>query len=68
MSLTRAGIHPLGVHRGSDGAVPSPWARKQWSVFINDEEQLACAIEYVERHPIKEGLPAQSWNFLKNKR
>jgi hypothetical protein len=33
-------------------------------VFINDEDQLAAAIEYVERHPTKEGLPPQRYEFV----
>jgi hypothetical protein len=63
MSLTRAGIHPLEKHR-KGAAVPSPWSEGIWSVFINDEKQLKNAIEYVERHPEKEGLAAQRWTFV----
>jgi hypothetical protein len=46
-------------------AVPTPWAEGCWSVFINDFEQLRAAIEYVERHPGKEGLTAQAWPFVR---
>ena len=64
MSLTRAGIHPLRNYATPTGAAPTPWAEGIWSVFINDDEQLAAAIAYVERHPEKEGLPSQAWDFL----
>jgi hypothetical protein len=65
MALSRAGVHPLREHRSPNGAVPTPWAEGCWSVFIDDVEQLRAAIRYVQRHPMKEGLPPQSWDFLK---
>ena len=64
MSLTRAGIHPLAQYRNNRGTVPTPWSVGIWSVFINDKDQLRNAIAYVERHPMKEGLPAQTYPFL----
>lgn len=64
MELTRRGIHPLQQFRKNDGAVPTPWASNCWSVFINSVEQLRAAIRYVERHPQKEGLPAQVYPFV----
>ena len=36
-----------------------------WKVFINDEDQLRAAIEYVQRHPMKEGLLPQNWEFVR---
>jgi len=65
MALTRAAILPLEKCRQNDGTIPTPWAAKCWSVFINDEMQLASAIRYVERHPQKEGLDPQIYNFLR---
>ena len=44
--------------------VPTPWAEGIWSVFINDMEQLRAAIGYVERHPRKEGLALQHYDFV----
>jgi REP element-mobilizing transposase RayT len=64
MALTRADLHPLKAHRQSDGTTPTPWAANCWSVFINDESQLAAAIAYVQRHPQKEGLLPQTYKFL----
>jgi REP element-mobilizing transposase RayT len=57
MALSRANRHPLGGKH-------SPWSEGEWSVFINDLEQLRAAIQYVERHPEKEGLPRQNWAFV----
>jgi REP element-mobilizing transposase RayT len=64
MELTRQGIHPLQQFRKNNGAVPTPWASNCWSVFIDTVEQLRAAIRYVERHPQKEGLPAQTYPFI----
>jgi len=49
----------------SDGGVtPTPWGKGCWSVFIRDEAQLRNAIGYVQRHPTKEGLAPQHWDFV----
>jgi len=61
MALTREGVHPL---RSFGNPMPTPWVAGAWSVFVNDPAQLTAAVRYVERHPIKEGLPAQQWGFL----
>jgi REP element-mobilizing transposase RayT len=63
MALRQAGCHPLKEHQIGE-VIPTPWSSGCWSVFINDEEHLRCAIDYVNRHPMKEGLPEQKWNFL----
>lgn len=52
--------HPMRRFR----TCPTPWSKGRWSVFINDESQLESAIQYVERHPIKEGLARQRWEFV----
>ncbi len=64
MSLVRNDCHPLHLHRKPGGSTPTPWAAGVWSVFINDEPQLRAAIQYVQRHPMKEGLPPQPWAFI----
>jgi len=64
MVLTRAKAHPLAAHRNRDSIIPSPWSEGIWSVFINDEAQLHAAIQYVQRHPMKEGLAPQSYDFV----
>jgi REP element-mobilizing transposase RayT len=64
MHLTGAGLHPLRNYVLPNGATPTPWAEKCWSVFINDDDQLRAAIAYVERHPVKEGLTLEPWSFL----
>ena len=64
MALTGAGLHPLKAHRTRQNTVPTPWAEGIWSVFINEVEQLRAAIGYVERHPRKEGLALQHYDFV----
>lgn len=63
-SLTDSGVHPLTGHTGKRGGLPTPWSEGCWKVFIDDDEQLASAIRYVERHPEKEGLGSQMWEFV----
>ena len=41
-----------------------PLVRKQWICFLNREEDIRQAIEYVERNPRKEGLRPQRWSFV----
>ncbi len=64
MALTRAGIHPLQGYRKGNGSIPTPWSVGEWSVFISDIDQLRAAIAYVERHPAKEGMASQNWDFV----
>lgn len=64
MGLTREDVHPLKTFRKPGGAVPTPWSEGVWSVFVNDLEQLRCAIRYVERHPEKERLSPQHFDFV----
>jgi REP element-mobilizing transposase RayT len=62
--LTARGIHPLNGHTGKRGGLPTPWSEGCWKVFLDDEDQLWRAIQYVNRHPQKEGLPRQHWDFI----
>jgi REP element-mobilizing transposase RayT len=61
--LSSEGIHPMARY-GVEGAIPSPWARKYWKVFIDDDEWVRNAIGYVERNPEKEGKRAEHWNMV----
>ena len=62
--LIREGLHPFGEVRYRNGVTPTPWARRCWSVFLDCDEDIRRAMEYVERNPIKEGKKAQQWNFV----
>jgi len=62
--MTSAGCHPMRKWAKPDGTLHTPWAEGSWHVFINDEAQLQTAIDYVNRHPQKEGMAAQRWPFV----
>ena len=42
----------------------TPWARGRWKVFINDEETLYAAAEYVDANPEAAGMRPQHWGFV----
>jgi len=62
--LARTGLHPLNSFPQRDGTFPSPWARKCWKVFLNNDDDILRAIDYVEKNPVKEGKPPQRWSFV----
>jgi REP element-mobilizing transposase RayT len=47
---------------------PTPWARNGWDVWLDTPEDIHRAVAYVERNPVKEGLPPQWWPFVKDHR
>jgi hypothetical protein len=63
--LVAAGLHPFEKFRGADGRFPSVWAHRGWKVFLNDQEAIDRAVEYVEQNPVKEGKPLQKWSFVR---
>jgi len=62
--LSLEGVHPLAAYRQPDGAIPSPWACKGWSVFLHTDDRIREPIEYVQKNPFKEGKPKQRWSFV----
>jgi REP element-mobilizing transposase RayT len=58
------GLHPLADCRDSRGAIPSPWARLPWVVYLFTEQDAYRSIDYVEKNPLKEGKPRQHWHFV----
>jgi REP element-mobilizing transposase RayT len=62
--LIRDNLHPLANHREKDGAIPSPWGRNGWTVYIFSEQHMRKAIQYVIDNPLKEGKPRQHWSFV----
>lgn len=57
-------IHPFSDDPYRDGTIPTPWARKSWPCFLDSDEDIARAIGYVERNPVKDGKRAQEWSFV----
>jgi REP element-mobilizing transposase RayT len=62
--LAADGLHPLDRFRETDGTVPSPWARKGWPVFLESDQRILGAIDYVEKNPLREGKRPQRWSFV----
>ena len=62
--LNAEGCHPLLGYTESPGRAPSPWARKCWKVFLNNNDDIRRAIRYVQENPAKEGKRRQEWPFV----
>jgi REP element-mobilizing transposase RayT len=62
--LVAEGVHPLAQYRTASGRTPKVFGRGEWKVFLNQPRDIARAIGYVERNPIREGLRPQRWDFV----
>jgi REP element-mobilizing transposase RayT len=62
--LEREGIHPFQGQKGYRGRVPPCFGRKWWIVYKDTEAAVLDAIRYVEKNPLKAGLPPQKWGFV----
>jgi hypothetical protein len=40
------------------------FARGEWKVYLDTEEEVRRAIAYVEENPLKEGKRRQRWGFV----
>jgi REP element-mobilizing transposase RayT len=41
------------------------WGGPGWKVFLDSPEDIRRTIRYIEDNPLKMGLPAQKWGFVK---
>ena len=57
-------IHPMEKYRNDD-RVPRPWSRGCWKVYLEDEQSIFDAIDYVKQNPLEEDMPAQNWSFIR---
>jgi REP element-mobilizing transposase RayT len=57
--LNDEGLNPLPREHGI-----SPWARKGWTVFLDDDADVRRAIAYVNANPARAGLRPQAWRFV----
>jgi REP element-mobilizing transposase RayT len=62
--LIEDGIHPFRDLPYKNGLPPKCFARGEWKVFLNTNDEIRRAIRYVEQNPLKEGLPRQRWRFV----
>ncbi len=62
--LLTSGHHPFQhLIPASDKRI-SCWTSRGWKVFLDQEDDVRLAIEYVENNPVKDGLRKQTWNFV----
>jgi REP element-mobilizing transposase RayT len=57
-------LHPFVDSAYQNGDIPTPWARRCWSVFLDSEEDIQRAIRYVEQNPVNERKRAQKWRCV----
>jgi REP element-mobilizing transposase RayT len=62
--MTRQGLHPFAHQPYRNGKLPSPWARHEWSRFLDCEADILRSIEYTENNPAKENKPRQRWQCV----
>jgi REP element-mobilizing transposase RayT len=60
--INRRGLNPYAALQGRDGQ--RVWADRFRHVFLSAADLPRC-VQYVRDNPIKAGLPAQNWNFLR---
>jgi REP element-mobilizing transposase RayT len=62
--LVEQGCHPLESFARSGKRPPRMWAEHHWKVFLDSDEAIENAINYVLKNPEKEGKPRQNWSFV----
>jgi REP element-mobilizing transposase RayT len=62
--LDSEGLHPMGRFPRHNGRLAKAFSVGEWKVFLDSPDDIARAIQYVERNPVKEGLPRQRWNIV----
>jgi len=62
--LTTDGIHPLRQYAKPNMKLPGMWARNQCVSFLDSDEAIENAINYVMENSIKEGKPKQTWHWI----
>ena len=58
-------MHPFATHAKEGERLPNMWARGQWKVFLDSQEDIERAVRYVEDNPLKEGKSRQTWGFVR---
>ena len=64
-ALVERGLHPFEDYPLVRGRLPKMWGRGKWNIYLDNEDQVWDRINYVEKNPVKQGLPAQKWSFVK---
>ena len=64
-ALDERDLHPMSRFPRRKGRLATCWSRGEWKVFLNDATDVERAVAYVDENPWKEGLPEQSWGFVR---
>jgi len=51
------------VHRGTNHAGPV-WCKGKWCSYVFDQSHWDSTMQYIERHNIRHGRPAQPYSFI----
>jgi REP element-mobilizing transposase RayT len=62
--MMEEGRHPLAEYAEPGKRPPRMWASREWKVYLDSEEAIEEAIQYVVDNPEKEGKPRQDWWFV----
>lgn len=62
--LREEGLHPMQDLPKEDGALPTPWVRGRWKVYLNEPSDVRRAVLYTQQNPVKEGKRVQPWWFV----
>ncbi|QEG21093.1 hypothetical protein [Mariniblastus fucicola] len=63
-SIVESGLHPLAAFAQKGQRPPRMWAARGWKQYLDSEEAIENAINYVVENPEKEGKRIQSWSFV----
>lgn len=62
--LMNDGNHPHKQFAQPNERPPGMWARGEWKVYLDSDEQIENAIAYVLENPVKEGKSVQHWKWI----
>ncbi len=62
--LLEVGIHPFQQQISQTQERISCWTSRGWKVFIESDDDISGAVDYVNQNPTKAGLKSQSWSFV----
>jgi REP element-mobilizing transposase RayT len=60
--LLRHDRHPFASE--SDKKPRSPWSRRHWQSYLDNQAAIDTAIAYTTDNPIREGKARQRWSFI----
>jgi len=63
-ALNEENLHPFADRPYRNGKLPSPWARREWPVFLEDDNDIRRSVKYVNNNPTKDGMRPQKYSFV----